>query len=100
MMEKLAQELVAANSVPVIAKVYDQYLDMIALEPNLFSLNIKNSFAAYNAPSLSEAQIRNFMNRTAVGLLSMVSPFYVLNPRVSFSSSSSNRGSSCSVSWQ
>lgn len=72
LMEKLAQELVATNSVPMISKVFDQYLDVIALEPSLFTLNIRNSFLAYNVPSLSEAQIRSFMNRTAVGLLSMV----------------------------
>ena len=57
-MEKLAQDLVNSNSVSMVAKIYDQYLDMIALEPGLFTLNIKDSFMLYNEPSLSETQIR------------------------------------------
>jgi hypothetical protein len=58
LMEKLAQELVNSNSVSMVSKIYDQYLDVIALEPSLFTLNIKDSFMLYNEPSLSEAQIR------------------------------------------
>lgn len=58
LLEKFAQDLVNANAVPVVAKLYDQYLDMIALEPSLFTLNIRNSFVCYNEPSMSEAQIR------------------------------------------
>lgn len=57
-LEKLAQELVANNSVSMVSKIYDQYLDVIALEPSLFSLNIKDAFSLYNNPSLNEAQIR------------------------------------------
>lgn len=57
-MEKLAQDLVNSNSVSMVSKIYDQYLDVIALEPSLFTLNIKDSFMLYNEPSLSETQIR------------------------------------------
>lgn len=72
LMEKLAQELVASNSVSLVSKIYDQYLDVIALEPSLFTLNMRNSFMAYNDPKLGEQQIKAFMSRTATGLLSMV----------------------------
>jgi len=72
LIEKLAQELVANNCVSLVSKIYDQYLDVIALEPTLFTLNIKDSFMAYNETSLTEAQIRSFMSTTASGLLSMV----------------------------
>jgi sec1 family domain-containing protein 1 len=58
LLEKLAQELVNNNCVSMVSKIYDQYLDVIALEPGLFTLNIKDSFTQYNAPSLSETQIR------------------------------------------
>ena len=61
LMEKLAQELVNTNSVSMISKIYDQYLDVIALEPSLFTLNIKDSFMMYNEPSLSETQIRYYL---------------------------------------
>lgn len=56
LMEKFAQDLVAANAASVISKVYDQYLDVIALEPSLFTLNIKDSFVAFNDPSLGTSQ--------------------------------------------
>ncbi len=59
LMEKLAQELVASNSVSMVAKIFDQYLDVISLEQNLFTLNIKDSFSLYNEASLSEAHIRS-----------------------------------------
>ena len=58
LMEKLAQDLVNSNSVSMVSKIYDQYLDVIALEPSLFTLNVKDSFMLYNEPSLSETQIR------------------------------------------
>lgn len=58
LLEQFAQELQLSNSVSVVSKVYDQYLDLIALEPSLFTLNIKDSLLAYNEPSLSELQIR------------------------------------------
>jgi sec1 family domain-containing protein 1 len=61
LLEQFAQDLQLTNSVSCISKIYDQYLDLIALEPSLFTLNIKDSLIAYNEPSLSEAQIRYFI---------------------------------------
>ena len=49
LLEKFAQDLVSSNSVGMVTKIVDQYLDVISLEPNLFTLNMKNSFSAYNA---------------------------------------------------
>jgi hypothetical protein len=71
-LEKFARDLVANNAVSLVSKVYDQYLDLISLESNLFTLNIRNSFIAYNEPTLSEIQIKSFINRMSYGLLSMV----------------------------
>ena len=72
LLEKFAQDVTAAGAVSSVAKVYDQYLDVIALEQSLFSLNIPNSLLAYNEPSLTEQQIRGFMSRVANGLLSTI----------------------------
>jgi hypothetical protein len=58
LLERLAQDLVTANAVSMVSKVSDQYLDVVSLEQTLFSLNIPDSFIAYNDPGLSEAQIR------------------------------------------
>jgi hypothetical protein len=70
LLEKLARNLVASNSVGLVAKIYDEYLDVVALEPSLFSLNIKNSFVAYNDPGLDEASIRLFISSMCTGLMS------------------------------
>ena len=64
--------LLAGNAVAQVVKIFDEYLDMISLEPTLFTLNIKNSFEAYNNPAHTELQIRSFMNRVAMGLLSAI----------------------------
>lgn len=72
LLEKFAQDVAATGAVSSVAKVYDQYLDVIALEQSLFSLNIPNSLLAYNEPSLTEQQIRGFMSRVANGLLSTI----------------------------
>ena len=72
LLERLAQDLAASNSVALVSKVFDQYLDVIALEPSMFTLNVQDSLVAYNDPSLGEAQIRAFMARVSAGLLSMV----------------------------
>lgn len=72
LLEMFAKQLVLSNSVSLISKVYDQYLDLICLENNLFTLNIKNSFVSYNQSSLSESDIKLYMNRISYGLLSMI----------------------------
>ena len=71
-LESFASMLLAGNGVSQVMKIFDEYLDVISLEPTLFTLNIKNSFEAYNNPSHSELQIRSFMNRVAMGLLSAI----------------------------
>ena len=58
LLEQLAQELQLSSSVSCVSKIYDQYLDLIALEPSLFTLNIPDSLISYNDPTLSETQIR------------------------------------------
>ena len=72
LLEKFAQDLVSSNSVNTVVKIVDQYLDMIALEPSLFTLNIPRSFMAYNAKAITEKEIKGFMGRVASGLLSAV----------------------------
>jgi sec1 family domain-containing protein 1 len=71
-LEYFAQLLLSTNSMSMVSKIYDEYLDTISLEPNLFTLNIRDSFCAYNNPSNSEAEIRSFMSRVSMGLFSLI----------------------------
>ena len=72
LLEKFAQDLVATNSVGMVTKIVDQYLDVIALEPNLFTLNMPKSFVSYNAKGVSEKDIQQYMTSVSAGLLSAV----------------------------
>ena len=72
LLELLAQTLVANNSVGMVSKIYDQYLDIISLEPNLFHLNMTDSFVSYNSHGAGEQQIKGFMSRVSMGILSMI----------------------------
>jgi sec1 family domain-containing protein 1 len=54
MLEEFAQDLVTANAATNISKIFDEYLDFIAVEPSLFTLNMKNSYVGYNSPALAE----------------------------------------------
>jgi hypothetical protein len=71
LLEKMVQTLVSSNSVGMVPRVVDQYLDLVVLEPNLFHLNMPDSFVSYNVPSIGEAQIRQYMSRISMGLVSM-----------------------------
>ena len=70
LLEKLAQGVASTNSVDMIAKIMDQYLDCVALEPSLFSLNIPQSFVTYNAKNMQEAQIKSYISKLSHSLLS------------------------------
>jgi sec1 family domain-containing protein 1 len=77
-MENLAHGLVTTNAAAMVSKVYDEYLDIIALEPNLYTLNIPDSFLAYNDPGMTEADIRAYISRLCNGLMSLVRVMGVL----------------------
>ncbi len=72
LMDLLARKLVEVNAVNVVAKVWDQYLGFVSLEPRLASLNLRESFCRYNSPTLQEQSIEKFMNDVALGIQSVV----------------------------
>ena len=47
----------AASCVQRIARVHDQYLAFVALEPNMFSLGLPHTYLELNDPAAGEAQI-------------------------------------------
>lgn len=57
LLERLASSTVASQSVQRIAKVYDQYLSFIALEPSLFSLGMPEAYLQLNNPQAQDTQI-------------------------------------------
>lgn len=77
-MENLAHGLVVNNVAGLISKVYDEYLDVISLDSNLYTLNIANSFVSYNDPKMKESDIRQYISRLCIGLVSLVRVLGVL----------------------
>jgi hypothetical protein len=55
-----------------IAKVYDQYTNFVSLEPSLFSLNLPESYRAYNDPNVADVQIEQSMGAIVRGLFSVL----------------------------
>ncbi|GMM29380.1 syntaxin-binding protein [Martiniozyma asiatica (nom. inval.)] len=55
-----------------VKQVWDQYLDFIVSEPNLFSLDIPMVYASFNNPKSTEEQINFKVDEIANGLYSAV----------------------------
>jgi hypothetical protein len=49
LMEKLAYKTLESDSSALITKVFDQYCNFVSLEPKIFSLNMKGSYAKLHA---------------------------------------------------
>jgi sec1 family domain-containing protein 1 len=78
LMEDLAHGLVSNNAAGLVAKVFDEYLDVISLDANLFTLNLPDSFVRYNDPKMTETDIRRYISRLCIGLVSLVRVLGVL----------------------
>uniref|UniRef100_A0A7S1TXX2 Sec1 family domain-containing protein 1 n=1 Tax=Phaeomonas parva TaxID=124430 RepID=A0A7S1TXX2_9STRA len=70
-MESLARRCLESNSVGAIHTLYDAYLDFVALEPQLFTLNQKETFYGYNSSAGGDAAIEAMMRRTAESLFTV-----------------------------
>lgn len=73
LLEEFARLVVQSNSVEKVALVFDQYLDYVCLERNLFTLNKTNSYILYNDPTTTEHMMERAMLDIANGLLSVIS---------------------------
>ncbi|KAF1794398.1 Sec1-like, domain 2 [Phytophthora cactorum] len=71
-LEYLARASVEAGCTSMIAKVYDQYTNFVSLEPSLFSLNLSDSYRAYNDPNVADVQIEQSMSAIVKGLFSVL----------------------------
>ncbi|GEQ71209.1 hypothetical protein JCM33374_g4890 [Metschnikowia sp. JCM 33374] len=69
LLEEFAKKVSLCGMGHKIKQVYDQYLDFIVTEPNLFSLDLPRIFTKFNSPSTSEDDIHALANVIADGLL-------------------------------
>ena len=72
LLEDLAASTSANGSAGNIVQVYDQYLNFIVTEPDLFSLGLPDVFRTLNAPSITEAAVESAIDSMVTGLFSVI----------------------------
>ncbi|WIA16431.1 hypothetical protein OEZ85_013119 [Tetradesmus obliquus] len=72
LLEQLASGVVKANAVGRVAKLFDEYLSFIALEPSCFSLGLQDSYLALNDPTARDTQIESAVGQIVDGLFSVL----------------------------
>lgn len=72
LLEEFAKSVSLAEKAPRIKQVFDQYLDFIVTEPNLFSLDLPRIYSTLHKPDTSEDDIHRVVDRIADGLLSVI----------------------------
>ncbi|KAI8984658.1 Sec1-like protein [Mycotypha africana] len=71
-LEELATKTIADNTSDMINQVYDQYLNFICTNPNVFSLHQPQTFIHLNNPSATEKLIEETIDKTVNALFSVI----------------------------
>ena len=72
-LEDFAAQTAAANTAESIAQLYDQYLNFIVAEPDLFSLGLgKGIYRALNSAQTKDEELDAIIDRIVSGLFSVV----------------------------
>ena len=72
-MESFASQVAAAGTSENIAQLYDQYLNFVVAEPDLFSLAMgREVYWALNSATTSDDQLDELVDRIVSGLFSVV----------------------------
>lgn len=72
LLEHFARQVSLTTRSSKIKQVYDQYLDFIVTEPELFSLELPGTYIQFNNPQSSEDQITKLCDKIANGLYNSV----------------------------
>lgn len=72
LMEDFAAQIAEAGTADSVAQMYDQYLNFIVGEPDLFSLGMgKDTYWALNSAKATDEEIDALVDRTVSGLFSV-----------------------------
>lgn len=74
LLEEFAAETATAGTSEHISQLFDQYLNFIVAEPNLFSLGLQkeHTYWALNSAKTSDAELERVVDRIVSGLFSVV----------------------------
>ncbi|CAN3373535.1 hypothetical protein DIURU_001477 [Diutina rugosa] len=72
LLEEFAKKVSLCGKASKIKSVWDQYIDFIVTEPNLFSLDMKGMFYKFSSSKTTEEEIATWTDRIASGLVAIV----------------------------
>ncbi|KAF1939428.1 SEC1 family transport protein-like protein SLY1 [Clathrospora elynae] len=72
LLEEFAAQTVASGTAEHIAQLFDQTLDYVCLDPDLFSLNMKGIFHTLQSALTADKDLENCMDRVVDGLYSVI----------------------------
>ncbi|KAG7194140.1 Vesicle trafficking between the ER and Golgi [Scheffersomyces spartinae] len=72
LLEEFAKKASMLGKANKIKQIYDQYLNFVVTESNLFSLGMSKYFYKFNNPRVSEDEIEQYVEKISNGLLSAV----------------------------
>jgi hypothetical protein len=73
LLEEFATSIAATNTAEYISQVYDQYLNFIVSEPDLFSLGMgKDTYWTMNSSKTTDEELTASVERIVSGLFSVV----------------------------
>ena len=70
--EDFAAQTVASGTAEHLAQIYDQYLNFIVSEADLFDLGMKRAYATLNSAQISDQELDATVERIVSGLFSVV----------------------------
>ncbi|KAL5984206.1 Vesicle trafficking between the ER and Golgi [Asimina triloba] len=78
LLEDLASGMLQSDSVHRVGKIYDQYLEFITLEENMFSLAQRSTYVQLNDPSAGDREIEEIVDKIVSGLFCVLATFAVV----------------------
>jgi len=72
LLEELARSALECEAVSQVTKIFDQYLNFIALEDTLFQLNHEQSYVEFHDPSISDSKAEDNVRKTVDALFAVI----------------------------
>ncbi|KAJ2850185.1 Vesicle trafficking between the ER and Golgi [Coemansia brasiliensis] len=72
LLEEFAIQTTASGTSHQVAQIYDQYLDFLCPEENMFSLHFSNTFETIHNPSMSDTAMSTLIDKIVSGLFSVL----------------------------
>lgn len=72
LLEDFGAQTASANTSEHIAQVFDQYLNFVVAEPDLFSLSLKRCYETLNSSRTSDEELDTIVDRIVSGLFSVI----------------------------